>query len=303
MSEGDIGRYETAEGRVRFEDAYAKGIRTLPAPTGTHDVTTPFGIVRVYEFGSGDGLPIVLLPGRNGTVVSLAPNIPDLAAHRRVFAVDSLGEPGASVQTAPIRNADDQAAWLDATLAGLGIESAHVVGVSIGGWAACNLAVRAPGRVASLSLLDPANTLARLSVGVIARSVLTLLPVTADWAVPRFLHWVDGQEGEDDPEANPVGHVIAEGMREFESELPTPEYPDDDELRSIDVPTLALIAGRSVMHDPEDAFERANKVLRHGQVEMWKDATHAIAGQYAREVNRRILRFTDEVGAAATSGI
>ncbi|MBB4700931.1 hypothetical protein [Sphaerisporangium siamense] len=34
------------------------------------------------------------------------------------------------------------------------------------------------------------------------------------------------------------------------------------------------------------------------QAELWPDATHSIAGQYATEVNERVLRFINSVGAA-----
>ena len=59
-----------------------------------------------------------------------------------------------SVQDKPIRDADDETHWLDEALAGLGLEQAHLLGVSIGGWTAVNYAVRRPGRAASLTLLD-----------------------------------------------------------------------------------------------------------------------------------------------------
>lgn len=73
---------------------------------------------RVTEPGD-DGVPQpaghpVLLPGRAGTSIMWAPNLAALAADRPVWTVDLIGESGRSEQTAPIRDAADQAAWLDA---------------------------------------------------------------------------------------------------------------------------------------------------------------------------------------------
>lgn len=291
---GKIGHYITPEGRERFESAYDEGMRTLPAPTGEHDVDTGFGRVHAYRFGDAPGPPIVLLHARGGTTVVWRPNIPALAVRHRVYSIDLLGEAGRSEQTAPIRAADDQAAWLATVLERLEIEAAHLVGVSFGGWIACNQAVRAPARVASISLLEPVNTLAPLPIGAILRTIPTILPIVKQWAVPRFLSWVDAQESVT-PEDDPVGRVIGASMREYRPALPQPKLFTDDELRSIDVPTLVLVAGRSVMHDPQRAFARAEAMIPNVQAELWRNATHSISGQFADRVNARVLRFIEHV--------
>jgi pimeloyl-ACP methyl ester carboxylesterase len=289
-----IGRYLTPAGRRRFEAAYEKGMQLLPPPTSVDDVDTDFGRVRAYSFGDALGPPIVLLHARGATTVVWQPNLPSLAQHHRVYAIDLLGEAGRSEQTAPIRDADDQAAWLGTTLERLEIEAAHLVGVSFGGWLAANQAVRAPQRVASLSVLEPVSTLAPIPVGSILRTIPTILPVVKRWAVPRFLSWVDAQ-GSAAPEDEPVGRVIGASMREYRPALPQPTVFTEDELRSISVPTLVLIAGRSVMHDPERAFDRAESLIPNVQAELWPDATHSISGQFADRVNARVLRFVEHV--------
>jgi pimeloyl-ACP methyl ester carboxylesterase len=55
------------------------------------------------------------------------------------------------------------------------------VGASIGGWLACNHAVRAPQRVASISLLDPAGTLGRVPLGLVLRTIPVALPFAANF--------------------------------------------------------------------------------------------------------------------------
>ncbi|MEV0400051.1 alpha/beta fold hydrolase [Actinoallomurus sp. NPDC050550] len=293
MSRAKLGGFTTPEGRSRFDRVYDEGMRLLPRPAEVHDVPTAFGRVRAYRFGEGGGAPIVLLHGTGGTSVMWRPNVAALAEKRSVYAIDLLGEAGRSEQTAPIRGAGDQAAWLAAVLERLDIPAAHLVGVSIGGWMACNQAVRAPERVASIGLLDPINTLARMSLGLILRTIPVVLPLTAGWARPRFLSWIDGQgqAAEDDP----VGRVIGAGMRDYRAAMPTPAYFTDEEIRSIDVPALVLVAGRSAVHDPQRALRRAEALIGDVQAELWPDATHAISGQCADEVNARVLRFIDDV--------
>ncbi|UQS27337.1 alpha/beta hydrolase [Amycolatopsis thermalba] len=278
-----IGGFRSPGSRARYDAVYDEGLRALPEPAARHDVPTAFGTVRVYRFGA-DGDPLVLLPGRCGTSVMFRTSIPRLARRHRVHTVDLLGEPGRSEQTAPIRDAGDQARWLDETLAGLGLGEAHLLGVSFGGWLAANLAIRRPARVASATLVDPVATFAPLPPALVLRAIPVGLPYVSSWARPRFLAWVTGADPADAVE----GRLVSAGFQHFRIALPRPVPFPGEQLRGIGAPVLALIGGRSVVHDPRRAVARARELLRHGEAELWPDATHAMP---ADEVTERTLRF------------
>ncbi len=288
-----IGGFRSAQAKAAFDSVYDDGMRALPEPAATHDVATDYGTVRVYRFGPANGPPLVLLPGRAGTALMWRPNLSALAARHPVYAMDLLGEPGRSVQTRPLRGAADQAAWLDAVLSALDLRLVHLVGVSFGGWLACNQAVRAPDRLASISLLDPVRTMGHLPAKLLWRTMLVNLPVISRWARPAFLSWISG--GIPVPTADPVAAVIDAGIRDYRIGAPVPEFFTDDELRSIRVPVLVLIAGRSVIHHAPAALARARTLIPHAQAELWPHASHAISGECAVEVNARALRFVDDV--------
>ena len=74
---------------------------------------------------------------------------------RDIYAVDVMGDAGRSEPVAWMSCAVDFAVWLDETLAGLGVERAHLVGHSGGGFVALSTASHRPDRVSSLVLLDP----------------------------------------------------------------------------------------------------------------------------------------------------
>lgn len=197
------------------------------------------------------------------------------------------------MQERPIRDSVDQAAWLEASLQGLGLDQVHLVGVSFGGWLAANLALRGSKRIASLSLIDPAFVFGRFPLKIILASLATL-PGAPEFLRNRMLRWIAGGisiEGE------PVARVIAASMREFRLAVPAPTYPTDNQLRSLRVPTLALIAGRSQIHNPKKAFERARLLMPDVLAELWPEATYAINGEFAEAVNARVLKFIDSVDA------
>jgi pimeloyl-ACP methyl ester carboxylesterase len=288
-----LGGFTSPQARVEYDTAYDRGFTTLPAPTEQRDVPTAFGTARVYRFGEPGPAPVVLLPGRAGTTIMWEPNLPAFVERGPVYALDLIGEPGRSEQTAPIRNADDQAEWIDTVLTTLALRDVHLVGYSFGGWLAANLAVRAPGRLASLTLIDPVQTFARFPIPLLVRTALTLVPGIRRWARPSFLAWVsDGAEVASD---DPVATVIDEGMRTYRIALPTPGLFTDAQLRGMTVPVLALIAGRSVMHNGERAATRARELLPDVRVELWPAATHAIAGESAAQVNACVREFLAEI--------
>lgn len=282
--------FVSPQARAEYDAAYDRAFAALPEPAAQHDVATDFGTARVYRFGGPGPAPLVLLPGRASTTIMWEPNLAALAAERPVWTVDLIGEPGRSEQTAPIRDGADQAAWLDAVLSGLDLRDVHLIGYSFGGWLAANQAVRAPERLASVTLIDPVRTFAPFPVPLLVRTALTLVPGIRRWARPSFLRWTAG--GAEVPADDPVVTIIDEGMRTFKITLPLPELFTDEQLRSVRVPVLALIAGRSVMHDARRALARAEALLPDVRAELWPSATHAIAGESPDRVNSRILEFT-----------
>src|SRR4051794_32775668 len=83
-----------------------------------------------------------------------APLIGELAG-LSIYAVDSIGESGLSVQTAAMPSRDSVVAWLESVLDVLALDRTHLCSESYGGWIAINAAMRRPQRVATLTLLEP----------------------------------------------------------------------------------------------------------------------------------------------------
>lgn len=121
--------------RARYLEVYEE-LSDWPVPVTELAVETSFGTTHVRV--CGDGPPVVLLHGIMVTSLSWQPCVAGLAPHRRVYAPDSLGEPGRSVQTRPMPDAQANADWLAEVLDRLGHDRVHLAGVSRGGWLALN---------------------------------------------------------------------------------------------------------------------------------------------------------------------
>ncbi|MEV0799168.1 alpha/beta hydrolase [Kribbella sp. NPDC050281] len=279
----------SAEAQEIYLRLYDVTVMGIPGLRESLDVSTTYGRVRVYRYGPDDGEPIVLLHGRAGTTVMWEQNIPELASSHPVYAIDVLGEPGRRAQTVPIRSSAEQAVWLNETLAGLGLEKAHVAGVSGGAWLAFNLALHAPERIASLALVEPANVFARFAWRFLLGG-FALVPGLPDGVGTRYLQWVAGGV----PIEQPAGRLVMAGLRDYRMKLPMPTYGNDDALRRIRLPVLALLGGRSVVHNPLEAARRAQTLLPDNQTELWPDAGHGLPAEFPEEFNARLLKFVAE---------
>ena len=113
-------------------------------------------MLRVRDIGmfyveAGTGDPVVLVMGLGGDHLAWGLQIPAFAARYRVIAFDNRGVGQTDAPDIPYTTAmmaDDTVGLLDA----LGIERAHVCGVSMGGMIAQEIALRHPARVRTLQL-------------------------------------------------------------------------------------------------------------------------------------------------------
>jgi pimeloyl-ACP methyl ester carboxylesterase len=110
--------------------------------------------VNVVELGSG--APIVFVHGLVGSWQNWLENLPHFARGHRVVALDLPGF-GASGMPADTISISGYARILDALLGELGIDAACVVGNSMGGFIAAELAIAFPQRVERLVLVSAAG--------------------------------------------------------------------------------------------------------------------------------------------------
>ena len=285
-----IGTWRSDAGREDYRDKYDAAMRDLPAPTEVRDIRTEYGLVRVYRYaGAKSGLdPLVLLPGTSSGTPVWGDNLKSLLAIAEVYAIDLLGEPGMSIQSKPITSDEDKAAWLDQTLAALAQQRFNLLGLSIGGWTAMNLAVRRPERVATVTTLDAVNVYDGIPLGTVLRS----LPAAVKW-LPRS--WRDRfnsyTAGGKPVQQVPVADMIEAGMKNYTIRQPQPHRITEAQLAALPMPVLAIIAGRSVMHDPAKARSTAERALRTKTVVLYPDASHAVNGEYPDRIADDLRTF------------
>ncbi|MFO0995394.1 MAG: alpha/beta hydrolase [Alphaproteobacteria bacterium] len=113
-------------------------------------VTTDDG-VRLYCEESGQGLPIVFVHEFGGDCRSWAPQVRYFSRHHRCITYNARGYPPSDVPDSVERYSQDRAVGdLLAVMDAHALDRAHIVGLSMGGFATLHFGLRHPDRARSL---------------------------------------------------------------------------------------------------------------------------------------------------------
>jgi len=295
-----------------YEDTLAK----IEVPVEPVYVETRFGRTHMLAAGPADAEPVLLVPGVAGCAPLWRRQIPDLARHFRVYALDIPGQPGRSDPNPPSFLNDDYSDWLRDVLDGLGHERAHVAGVSVGGWVALRFAIAAPERVLKVAMLGPTGlSRARLPWKIwltrvmkkskdadalqddlTAKSVSSKSPGgsfgTFDRTLARAMalctrHYrVDWSLGIYDEATRRVDKWKGlKVMGKFFMSEPKPL------LRRFNVPGLLVFGQHEVLYDPHKVGRRAQALMPGLRVEVVEGAGHAAVYDKPDEVNQMLIGF------------
>lgn len=282
-----VGGFTSAAGHDRYAAAYREALRDLPPPAASLDLRTDFGVVRVHRFaGANPQQPaLVLLADRGRATPDWAPLVGPLVRQRTVYAVDTLGDAGMSLQSRPLENDSDAANWLYQVLGQLPGRGYVLVGAGSGGWAAVNLAVRRPGPVAGLVLLDPERVFADPPVTDGLRHWISAEP---DRPQAWQRAWLEQHAGA--PVTGSAGRLAAAGLAEHRDRSRLGDSIAERQLRELQIPTLALLAGGSGIQDAGAAEARA-KLLPRGTVRTLPGAPHDLVHTRTPEVLAELTAF------------
>lgn len=279
-------------------------LRTAGVPVERGEAPGPGG-TRLHYLTCGEGEPLVLLHGRGSAGAAFTPIFADLAAQRRVIALDL---PGWGLSDKPVftgRTAQDAlSVWREGALAlldHLRLESVDLLGHSMGGFTALSLALEHPNRVNRLLLTD---------AGGLGRD--TSLDVRLYfWLKPERLHrWLGrsvtarilAMDGGKQPSAprdeafefawqvTTQREVIPSGGRAFDRWVNLLGVHLDllNRLRELEQPTLLLWGERDHLAPYANAL-RARKLIRSGRLVVFTGCGHAPFAErpadFARVVN------------------
>ena len=252
---------------------------------------------------AGSGEPVLLLHGLGSSTLDWEPQIEALKGSYRVIALDVRGsgrsrdllKPGGPFSVAQF--AVDAAALLDA----LGAAPAHVVGLSMGGMIAFQLAVDSPRSVRTLTIVN---------------SGPELVPRTRDefraFRLRRIISRVFGprgmgrmlakrlfpKSGDEDKRQLFRERMAANDKRAYiASQEAIIGWSVLDRIGGIDAPTLVVASDQDYV--PVAVKEAWALRMKHAQVKVVADAHHALPIESPEKLNPLLLEFLGRHRAAA----
>ena len=147
------------------------------------------GLTLNYDV-QGEGEPLLLIPYLSADHACFAFQLPAYTEHFSCIAVDLPGS-GESDKPAGAYSTEGYADQVAAFLGAMGIERAHVAGVSLGATVGMHLAARHPGRVRSLSLHSSWHASDDYLKIVVEqwRTLASALPTVADVVIEAIFPW------------------------------------------------------------------------------------------------------------------
>jgi pimeloyl-ACP methyl ester carboxylesterase len=269
--------YRSESGRDLVQARYRELLERWPAGTRQLLVPTREGETFVVNCGPADAPPVVMLQGSGANAAMWLPDIATYAQRLHLYAVDVIGEPGASAPSRPPLGSAAYAGWLDDVLDGLNLDRAALVGVSLGGALALDYAVRRPQRVAQLVLLAPSG-IGRQRPSFLVKAVL--LQLLGDRGRRRLLASALGERkdhaGPDDQELGEFALLI---FKHFRPRLDQVPLADDTTLARLVPPTLVIAGAQDAMLDSNDTARRLSQFGPNVEMRLLPDTGHYLPGQ------------------------
>ena len=273
----------------------------MAGPTPKQEGMLPIGEARLFYQIHGDGEPLILIHAGVADSRMWRGQINPFAQKYRVITYDLRGFGRSISSTESFSNSQDIIALLEH----LGVDAAHIVGISYGGLIALEFALEYPERVKRLILgapsvtgVDPSPTIRKFWEEEEAQ----LAAGDLDAAVELNLRlWVDGphrQPGEVDADMRSLVGEMQRNAFEIEGDDDgEPIFNDQSAIERISrlaMPTLVLV-GELDLPEKLELSNRLVSIIPDAQLAVLPDVAHMLNMEHSEEFNRVVVEFLDKI--------
>lgn len=270
--------YDSPEGKRLVLNAYEELLQQWPIPYELNIVPTSYGETAVLISGTNDLPGLILLHGSSSNSAMWMGDVKALSEHYQILAVDIIGEPGFSAESRPSHVGNHYGIWLEEIMKHFNLMRTTVIGNSLGGWMALQLAKYRPNRVTALALLAPSGLApARLSF------VLKAIPLTlmGEWGTHKLNQIVYGHE-EIPEEAKVFGHLI---MEHFTPRIGSLPILTDEELKKLTMPILYIGGEEDALLHTQDSADRLKQHLPQAEIHVLPHTGHVLIHEQEKILN------------------
>ena len=245
--------------------------RAVGVPYSRREVRVGGGPVRFEAAGEGD--PVVFVHGLSGSARWWSRNVRAIAERHRVYLVDLPGF-GSMRHFRQRFELGEAASWLSEWMGAVGVEQAHLVGHSMGGYICLRLAASRPEAVSRLVLVAPAG----VPTGRSMFGYLGPLLAAARYATPSFLPVLVRDALRMGPTTlwRAARELLAEDVRE--------------DLQRIEAPTLLVWGQRDTLVPPA-VGDLLREEIPNSRLLVFEGASHVPMFDRPEEFDAVLLAF------------
>jgi len=277
--------YKSEESKQVVLNKYQEILDSWPVENDQYKINTVYGETFVIESGSKEKPPLVLIHGSVANSFCWIGDVEKLSKTHNVYAIDIIGEAGYSEENRPKYESGDYPKWINNVFEELGLKSASMVGLSLGGWMSLSFAVKYPGKVDNLVLLCPGGLHSEKSSFLWKAIFLSLF---GKWGSNQITKIINGDKL---PDANDVGlksalEFTALISKNFNPRMDKLPIYTGSELKNLIMPTLVLYGDTDHMLSADASIDHIKKHARNVKTILLPNTGHVIANQ-----TERILEF------------
>lgn len=263
--------------------------------------TVKIGDIEMFYAIHGEGEPLVLIQGLTMDSTGWAMQIAELSQKYKVIVFDNRGVGQTSTPQMPYTikmMADDTAGLMEA----LDIDKAHVLGLSLGGMIAQELAINYPDKISSLMLAATSachagSKRASNIVGTLLK--MAMAGVSLELRARMFMAWSFTEKFYRDPDnvkmtismilANPHPQTVHGLAGQVAA---TTTHDTRGRLDRIKAPTLVFVGGEDLLL-PVSESEVLASSIPGAELVVVEGAGHFFCFELPQKFNRAVLDFLD----------
>ena len=258
------------------------------------------GDINMYYRVYGEGEPLVLIMGHGMDARSWVFQTPEFSKEYQVIGFDNRGVGRTDAPDSPYSiamMADDTAGLMDI----LGIEKAHILGVSMGGMIAQEFALKYPHRVKSLILATTAARSPSEGVGALASIFITEEGVSQETRIRKLLPNIYTDKFFENSEqvqrvvdamlANPNPQPAYAAARQGDAAA---QHDTRDRLGQITAPTLVLVGKEDIVL-PVKLSEELAEGIPNAELVVLEGGGHGFNFEIPDKFNQAVLDFLVKV--------
>jgi pimeloyl-ACP methyl ester carboxylesterase len=258
--------FRSTQGKAKILDYYNNILSQFPIEKKYID--TIFGKTFLLEAGDKKNPPVILLHGSCTNSASWLGDMPILARSYHVLAVDIPGEPGNSQDIRLDFNGNDYPNWLCEVLDALAIESAVIIGNSMGGWLGLHFAATYYNRTKALVLIAPSGI-----VSPRTEFIDDIADISGNTEKAKSINEALLGEAKVPKEVIEFMFLVIENFNPVTQALP---ILTNEQMLCLKMPVFYVSRTDDVTTDVTEAVKRLKDLVPHAQISL-SEGSHVIA--------------------------